>query len=327
MNTNVVVMGLAISLSLFVQRGWAATEDTVVIYPAISSGGAVIIEGRVVERKNKPEPTSTDRKRDNFNRTMTLMMNNERKHYPIALQLGGREWQATTDQEGYFRIEADNSKELAPGWHTVTGKTAHGEGTADLLVVPMNNTHGLISDIDDTVQVTEVNHKTRTMTNTFMLNPLQRQVVPGIVPFYRELSQANAQPELAPIIYLSASPRQLHTNINLFLTHNQFPRGVLITKRVTDDSTSEPLMDQVAYKTGKIEALLSQLPGIRFTLIGDDGDLDPEIYAAIRQRFPERIAAIWIRHVNPDPKRTRIVGEGILNDELVRYLPIAVDAH
>jgi phosphatidate phosphatase APP1 len=318
MKNTLATLSLLFSF-LLTQCSWAAKEDAIVIYPAISNGKAVTIEGRVIERKNKPEPTITDRKRDNFSRNMDLMTNDERKHYPITVKLGTREWPLTTDQEGYFRIEADRINELTPGWYAVTGHTAQGEGTGELLVVPITNTQGIISDIDDTVQVTEVNNKTRMMTNTFMLNPLQRKVVPGIVPFYHQLARANAQPELAPIIYLSASPRQLHTNIDLFLTHNEFPHGILITKRVTDDSTSEPITDQVAYKTAKIEAILAQLPGIRFTLVGDDGEHDPEIYAGIQQRFPERVATIWIRHVNPDPKRARIVGEGILNEELVRY--------
>jgi phosphatidate phosphatase APP1 len=93
---------------------------------------------------------------------------------------------------------------------------------------------------------------------------------------------------------------------------------VLMTKRVTDDDTSDPLADQVTYKTGKLESILSALPHVRFTLIGDDGEHDPEIYADIAKRFPDRIAAVWIRKVNPDPKRARIAGQGILDDELKR---------
>jgi phosphatidate phosphatase APP1 len=306
---------------------WAADADTVVIYPAISNGNTTALEGRVIARKNNLDFTATDRKRDNFRRNMSLMTNDERKLYPITVKLGMREWQVTTDQEGYFRVEVDNINALAPGWHSVTANTAQGQGVGGLLIVPALNTQGIISDIDDTVLITEVNNKARMLTNTFMLNPLQRLVVPGIVPFYAQLAQANAEPQLAPIIYLSASPRQLYVNIDFFLTHNEFPRGVLITKRVTDDSSSEPITDQVAYKTAKIEGLLKQLPGIRFTLVGDDGEHDPEIYAAIQQRFPERVATIWIRKVNPDPKRARIAGEGILNDELARYLPAATAPH
>jgi len=320
MQNKMFSVALALVLQLPFQCTWAAKEDAIVIYPAITNGNVVTIEGRVIERKDRPEPTITDRRRDNLSRNTDLMTNDERKHYPITVKLGTREWPLTTDQEGYFRIDADRIDELAPGWYDVTAQTAQGNGTGSLLVVPITNSQGLISDIDDTVQITEVNNKTRMMTNTFMLNPLQRKVVPGIVPFYRQLAKTNPQPDLSPIVYLSASPRQLHTNIDLFLKHNEFPRGVLITKRVADDSSTEPITDQIAYKTAKIENILAQLPGIRFTLVGDDGEHDPEIYAAIQQRFPERVATIWIRQVNPDPKRARIDGEGILNDELARYL-------
>jgi phosphatidate phosphatase APP1 len=236
------------------------------------------------------------------------------------VRLAKREWQVTTDKEGYFRVAADDLSELASGWHEVSANTERGEGTTQLLVVPANNAQGLISDIDDTVQITEVNSKIHMLANTFLRNALQREAVPGIVPFYRHLAGVNSEPDLAPIIYLSASPRQLHSAIDAFLLHNEFPPGVLITKRVTDDSTSEPIANQVAYKTAKIESILAQLPTVRFTLIGDDGEYDPEVYADIQKRFPDRVTAIWIRHVNPDPKRARIAGQGVLNDELRKYV-------
>jgi phosphatidate phosphatase APP1 len=320
MNTKTLIVTLLSTLCLYFHSSWSATDDAVVLYPAISSGDTTTLEGRVTERKNSSAPTNADRKRDNFRRNMELMINNERKHYPVTVRLGTREWQVTTDQEGYFRVDVESLQEFSPGWHTVTGQTAKGEGTTGLLIVPQTNTHGLISDVDDTVQITEVNSKSRMLANTFLRNATQRQPVPGIVPFYRELVKTNAQPDLAPIIYLSASPKQLHTAIESFLVHNQFPRGVLTTKRVTDDSTSDPISDQVAYKTVKIETILKHLPSTRFTLIGDDGEHDPEIYADIQQRFPARVAAIWIRHVNPDPKRARIAGQGVLNDALKQYV-------
>jgi len=61
---------------------------------------------------------------------------------------------------------------------------------------------------------------------------------------------------------------------------------------------------------------LSSLPQVRFTLVGDDGERDPEIYADIQKRFPDRITAIWIHKVNPDPSRPIIPGQGDLNDAL-----------
>jgi phosphatidate phosphatase APP1 len=298
----------------------SSVADNVVLYPALAHGELSAIEGRIVESKQSSAAKDADRKRDNLWRNMDLMMNDERRFYPVTVRMGEREWQTRTDHEGYFRIQLESRPTLPDNWHEVTASTATGSGATTMLRVPQANIHGVISDVDDTIMITEVNSKSRMLANTFLRNATQRDAVPGIAAFYRQLIAANPQPDLAPLIYLSASPRQLHSNIESFLTHNQFPRGVLITKRVTDDATSEPITDQVAYKTSKLENILSALPHVRFTLVGDDGEHDPEIYADIQRRFPERIAAVWIRRVNPDPKRARIAGQGVLNDALKPFI-------
>jgi phosphatidate phosphatase APP1 len=183
--------------------------------------------------------------------------------------------------------------------------------------VPPVNVHGLISDVDDTIVVTEVTSVRRMLSNTLLRNPLQREAFPGMAALYRRLADRNVDPAAAPVFYLSASPRQLHFAIETFLGHNAFPQGVLITKRVTNDETSEPLRDQAAYKKAKIEDILARLPHVRFTLIGDDGERDPEIYRDVRNAHPDRIDAIWIRRVSPEPDRQVYPGQGNL-EELLR---------
>jgi phosphatidate phosphatase APP1 len=296
----------------------AVADDAIVIYPAFTATNAAVIEGRVVERKRSGAPDSADGKRQNFRRISQLMVNDERKHYPVVIRFAQREWPVTTDNEGYFRAQVDGPADLAAGWHAVEARTERGHTEGRVLKVPRENTRGIISDVDDTILVTEVNSKRRMLGNTFFYNSRQRKVVPGIVDLYRTVASANPHAAGAPIVFLSASPRQLHTSIEDFLSHNAFPDGVLITKRVTDDRSSEPITDQVRYKIARIEAILGSLPHVRFTLIGDDGEYDPEIYSDIQRRFPARIAAIWIRRVNPDPTRARIAGQAALEDEIAR---------
>lgn len=187
-----------------------------------------------------------------------------------------------------------------------------------LLVVPEANVHGLISDLDDTIIITDVTSTRRMLANTLLRNPMQREAIPGTDALYRELAARNADAAAAPTFYLSASPRQLHFSIETFLAYNGFPRGVLITKRVTNDETSEPLRDQMAYKKVKIEEILARVPHARFTLIGDDGERDPEIYEEIRRLHPARIEAVWIRRVHPDPARPRPADQGDLAVLLAR---------
>ena len=113
--------------------------------------------------------------------------------------------------------------------------------------MPPGNRLGLISDIDDTILISEVTQKRRLLANTFLKNAKQRQAVPGMASLYTRLMAQNAEPASAPLFYLSASPRQLQDAISEFLGHNAFPPGVLLTKRVSNDFSGDPLLDQLSY--------------------------------------------------------------------------------
>ncbi|HTE40484.1 MAG TPA: phosphatase domain-containing protein [Steroidobacteraceae bacterium] len=300
-----------------------APADAITLYPAFGAGTKAVFEGRIIAASTFSEPATVDRRRDNLRRNLDLMMNEEREYHPVAVRVGDREWKTMTDAEGYFRVAVDDLA-LAEGWHDVSAKANDVVAAGRLLLIPADTKQGVISDVDDTIQITEVNSARRMLGNSFLLNPLQRQVVPGIVPFYRELVAMDTRPETAPVFYLSASPRQLHWSLSLFLMQHAFPPGILITKRVTNDETRDPLRDQFAYKTAKLEDILTRVPSVRFILVGDDGEHDPEIFHALRERFPDRVAAIWIRRVNPDPNRTRLPNQGVLNERLVQYGSTAV---
>jgi phosphatidate phosphatase APP1 len=59
---------------------------------------------------------------------------------------------------------------------------------------------------------------------------------------------------------------------------------------------------------------------VRFVLVGDDGERDPEIYDWVRRRHPQRVEAIWIRRVHPDPRRARFAGQRDLGDVMREVL-------
>jgi phosphatidate phosphatase APP1 len=299
-------------LLLLLQGGIARAEDRIQLYPAFVSGGMGAIEGRVIANEEATPYSLSEGRRANLRRSLGALVNEERANVPVTVRLVERQWPATTDVEGYFRVELSELAALMPGWHQIAGEIAGASTETGLLVVPDANVHGLISDLDDTILVTGVTSTRRMLANTLLRNPMQREAVPGTAALYRELAAKNADAAAAPVFYLSASPRQLHFSIETFLAYNGFPRGVLITKRVTNDETSEALFDQAPYKKARIEEILARVPHARFTLIGDDGEHDPEIYEEIRKAHPERIEAIWIRRVHPDPERPKLAGQGDL---------------
>lgn len=292
------------------RASWRPPEDAIVLHSAYGTGANAFVEGRVIDYQERSVASATDRKRVNLRRNLGLLMNDERSQVPVHLQLRTHVWESQTDAEGYFRIELQNLAALPGGWHRIEAFAGDASDATNLLMVPPENTHGIISDVDDTLLITEVGSRRRMLINTLLHNPLQRRVFSGLAERYHRLAARNPVPATAPIFYLSATPRQLHLPLQAILEHNRFPPGVLITKRLTNDATSEPLRDQFTYKTRKIEQILERLPHVTFTLIGDNAERDPEVFEAIRSRHPQRIAAVWIRRVHADATRVMLAGQG-----------------
>lgn len=54
---------------------------------------------------------------------------------------------------------------------------------------------------------------------------------------------------------------------------------------------------------------VSALPWVKFILVGDDGEHDPEIYRTLQRKHPQRVAAIFIGKVHLDPQRKAYAGQ------------------
>jgi phosphatidate phosphatase APP1 len=279
-----------------------ADGNAVVFYDGYGSEVHFVVKGRVIEAEERSPAKASDSWLHNLWRNFRTMKNSEREDVALTLRVGSYEALTSTDDEGYFGVTVTPAQPLPPGWHRILaqGKRVQGEGR--LLIVPRSNTVGVISDIDDTVLVSEVPNKKKLLENTLLKNPLQRQVFPNTARFYEALLAHNAVPNAAPMFYVSASPHQLAGNIETFLSQNHFPQGVLVTKQISGNGR-DPLLDQKQYKIAQIETILAALPWVKFVLVGDDGELDPETYHAIREKHPQRVLGIYIRKVSSDPKR------------------------
>ena len=210
---------------------------------------------------------------------------------PFTLCFGAFEHTGMTDDEGYFKVAIPQNN-LLPGWHTASVNSKLGGNTQQYLVVNNQITTGVITDLDDTILISEVTKKLRLLTNTFFKNPMQRKAVLGAAQVYQQLSAQS----LTPIFYLSATPRQLYHFVDGFLRHYDFPTGMIITRRLTRDAQGDSFNVRV-YKTKKIEAIFAAFPHMKFKLIGDDGEHDPDIYHDLQTRFPLQVEGVWIRRI------------------------------
>lgn len=233
----------------------------------------------------------------------------------VTWRAAGHEWSTRTDDDGYWTLAARPAPAFAPGWHAIESDPPR-SGEAGLLVPDPANRLGLISDVDDTVVVSEVLEKRTLLKNSLAVAPEARVAVAGVAAAYRRLLAKNPAPESAAVFYVSASPKQLTDNLRTFLRINEFPRGVLRLKELSEASEDSLLGDQRAYKLRTLEEIFRAFPEVSFALFGDDGEQDPEIYAELQAKYPGRIEGVWIRRVHPDPKRARFAGQADLGELL-----------
>jgi hypothetical protein len=153
----------------------------------------------------------------------------------------------------------------------------------------------VISDIDDTIKVSQVRDRQELLRNTFC-RPFKP--VPGMAAVYQGWAQTNG----AQFHYVSASPWQLYVPLAEFVQSQGFPAGTFHLKnfRVKDGTFLALFASPERYKPGVIEPLLERYPKRRFVLVGDSGEQDPEIYGALARRHPRQIARILIRDVTSE---------------------------
>ncbi|KAF3282244.1 hypothetical protein TWF970_001657 [Orbilia oligospora] len=153
----------------------------------------------------------------------------------------------------------------------------------------------VISDIDDTIKVTDTLSMKSLLVHTFAEEPTP---TPGFPDFYKHLDKVLDKPAW---FYISASPYNLYPFLLSFIKAN-YPFGQPILRDMSWMSVAG-LMASVStgtqeYKTMEIRKLIGQwLPKRKYICIGDSTQTDPETYVEMYKAFPEAIKVIWIRVV------------------------------
>jgi phosphatidate phosphatase APP1 len=218
------------------------------------------------------------------------------------------EQEATTDQEGYFSFVFKlNNHSDARLWQEVDLELLHPltrdgqsvRATGQIMIPPATAKFGVISDIDDTVIWSNVTNKLKLILTVALLNERTRMPFKGVAAFYRALQEGAGGNENNPIFYVSKSPWNLYTLLVEFFKIHSIPIGPLFLR----DLGRKRASSNDNHKMNCIEEILNRYPHLPFILIGDSGEQDPEIYRDVVKAFPDRIRAIYIRSVDPEPAR------------------------
>lgn len=158
----------------------------------------------------------------------------------------------------------------------------------------------VISDIDDTIKVTEVLDRRRMLANTFVR---EFASVPGMAEVYGRWARERG----AAFHYVSASPWHLYPFLAEFLGTQGFPAGTFHLRelRLMPRDLRATLRPSREIKLRNARGLMMRFPRRRFVLVGDSGEYDPEIYAALAREFPRQVERILIRNVTGEAMDAR----------------------
>ncbi|KAJ2922928.1 hypothetical protein H1R20_g14204, partial [Candolleomyces eurysporus] len=161
-----------------------------------------------------------------------------------------------------------------------------------------NSGFGIISDIDDTIKVSNVLDTASLLRSTFLDEP---KAVSGMPQLYSSLRTSLQNPQF---IYLTGSPYQFYPFLNNFID-STYPKGPIFTQNLTIlnipaaiEFISGSNGGTFTHKTNTIDRLQTMYPQKKWLAIGDSTQKDPEVYASAFKKFPGFISCIWIRRVD-----------------------------
>jgi len=156
---------------------------------------------------------------------------------------------------------------------------------------------GVISDIDDSIKVTNVLHIGEELEATFLNPPV---AVDGMPEVYASLHSAFPDPQF---IYVSGSPWQLYPMLRDFID-STYPAGPIMLQNLTFSNVIDVISTFTGnvedYKVTQIDKIHSFYPsGKKFLGVGDSTQSDPEVYGDVFRKYgPEFLPCIWIREVD-----------------------------
>ena len=273
--------------------------------------------GRVLAETPRGGPREDAGWWDNLLATYRRFESDEVPGAEVHLRFGTAETSVTTGPEGYYSATIEPIAPLRGDCLWENAIASLGDGTLatpqPVLQVAPGARIGVISDIDDTILHSGITDWKTAAQLTFLHNARTRKPLQGVAMLYQALQEGpgGGAPQ-APIFYVSSSPWNLYDLLDDFMDLNAIPCGPVFLRDLGLDEGKFIKSAGHGHKLERAAGLIERYPHLRWVLLGDSGQADAELYAEAARTFGDRIAAIYIRDVDP-----------LLDSPLDR----AVDAH
>ncbi|MBU1105543.1 MAG: DUF2183 domain-containing protein [Candidatus Riflebacteria bacterium] len=242
----------------------------------------LFIEGRVDNLKSREGFSTRDRLRGLLSKFVASM--------PLDIYFNdGFHLPAQVSENGYFRATTP----IRTGVNSLKIRSGDTVLFTHDFQIPSKVDFIMVSDIDDTVMLSEVTNKAKLVWNSLWKNFDKRSAIPGTPELYRRLATGESILGNPVIIYLTGSPAFMSKYLQGFFKKCEFPMGTIITKSSIKSSK------QHDHKGEWLKHLTAIYPGKPFLLFGDSGEHDPEIYTTFAESCKAPVLGVIINHVKP----------------------------
>lgn len=275
------------------------------VYNGFGNSEKIIVLGHVLKLSPFPRKKYRQNWITNTFSILRLFMIVPFSNAKISIEWNGSIHFAEAADDGFFRFELYPETVPETGWQRISvhleeekyrRKHIHGYGN---IFIPFASSHALISDIDDTFLVSHSSRMRRRLYVLFTKNARTRKPFEGVVNHYKLLACDNVSGKNTnPFFYVSSSEWNLYDFIVEFSRRNELPEGVFLLsqlKRISEFWKSG--QNKHEGKFTRIVRVINAYPHLKFVLLGDDSQKDPEIYSSIVAHFPGKILAVYIRAV------------------------------
>jgi phosphatidate phosphatase APP1 len=281
--------------------GWRRPQH-IAAYRGYADARGVELVGRVLANRPLGGPDERDDWWDNLLNTYRRFDSSEVAGAALLAHFGDAVARIETAHEGYYQLHLppQPAREDALWTHA---RIALADGTLEtrqpvLQVLPRARI-GILSDIDDTILESSITHWKTAAQLTFLHNARTRKPLPGVAKLYAALQAGADRANCHPLFYVSSSPWNLYDLLDDFLELNAIPPGPMFLRDFGLDTGKFINTPGHGHKLERARELIARMPQLRWVLLGDSGQADAELYAEAAREFGERIAAIYIRDVEP----------------------------
>ncbi|GAB6197274.1 App1 family protein [Lysobacter xanthus] len=258
--------------------------------------------GRVLADPPLGGPGEADGWWENLLNTYRRFESDEVPHVPINVHFGAHAVEAVADHEGYYQAALPGPATVDALWSEATASLGDGSLATPqpVLLVHPEARIGVISDVDDTILQSGITNWKTAAQLTFLHNARTRKPLKGVAKLYQALQAGADGSRRVPIFYVSSSPWNLYDLLEGFMALNAIPAGPIFLRDLGTDVGKFIKTAGHGHKLDRARELIARFPSLRWVLLGDSGQADAELYTQAAEEFGDRIAAIYIRDVDPD---------------------------